>query len=238
MRLGVGGGNRAIRGGASIGRGGVRGGIGIGPFHVSGGGGGGELLEMLFYLLVFGTLFMIVLFLGALLGPSYMTNERFRSSVLNDMREPFTVERWMANSVIAAAATFTILSVVNGAEEGWGGAVAAGVTWGLGAVIAAIGLAMPTRTEVSHATGFETAPTGTHTLAAGTPASSTNRVGKGDTTGSEQSDEPRLAHRQALQGAADNLKYSSYSRSGLIDQLVHEGFTREQAESGVNAIGL
>jgi len=47
MRLGIGGGGRIIRGGASIGRGGVRGGVGVGPFSLSGGtrgrrrGGGG-----------------------------------------------------------------------------------------------------------------------------------------------------------------------------------------------------
>lgn len=39
MRIGIGGGNRLLRGGVSAGRGGVRGGVGVGPFHVSGGGG-------------------------------------------------------------------------------------------------------------------------------------------------------------------------------------------------------
>ncbi|WP_434056367.1 Ltp family lipoprotein [Georgenia sunbinii] len=34
------------------------------------------------------------------------------------------------------------------------------------------------------------------------------------------------------------LDYTSFSRSGLIDQLVFEGFTREQAEHGVNQTGL
>lgn len=38
MRIGIGGGNRILRGGVSAGRGGVRGGVGVGPFHVSGGG--------------------------------------------------------------------------------------------------------------------------------------------------------------------------------------------------------
>ena len=41
MRLGIGGGGRIARGGASVGRGGVRGGVGIGPFSISGGSGGG-----------------------------------------------------------------------------------------------------------------------------------------------------------------------------------------------------
>lgn len=40
MRLGIGGGNGFLRGGASVGRGGVRGGVGVGPFSVSGSGGG------------------------------------------------------------------------------------------------------------------------------------------------------------------------------------------------------
>lgn len=38
MRVGVGGGNRLLRGGVSVGRGGIRGGVGAGPFSLSGGG--------------------------------------------------------------------------------------------------------------------------------------------------------------------------------------------------------
>ena len=34
--------------------------------------------------------------------------------------------------------------------------------------------------------------------------------------------------------AKEYLKYSSFSRSGLIGQLMFEGFTPEQAEYGVN----
>jgi hypothetical protein len=33
------------------------------------------------------------------------------------------------------------------------------------------------------------------------------------------------------------MEYSSFSRQGLIDQLIFEGFTPEQAEFGVAANG-
>ena len=38
--------------------------------------------------------------------------------------------------------------------------------------------------------------------------------------------------------AADYLEYTSFSREGLIDQLMYDGFTREQAEYGVSTTGL
>ncbi len=34
------------------------------------------------------------------------------------------------------------------------------------------------------------------------------------------------------------MKYSSFSRSGLIEQLEYEGFTSEQAEYGATAVGF
>jgi hypothetical protein len=34
------------------------------------------------------------------------------------------------------------------------------------------------------------------------------------------------------------LDFMAFSRSGLIDQLVFEGFTQEQAEYGVSTTGL
>ena len=43
--------------------------------------------------------------------------------------------------------------------------------------------------------------------------------------------------RNAREMAADYLDYSSFSRSGLIDQLKYEGFTTAQAEYGVDAQG-
>ncbi len=42
----------------------------------------------------------------------------------------------------------------------------------------------------------------------------------------------------ALRSAEDYLDYSAFSRSGLIEQLMYEGYTREQAEYGVNEAGL
>jgi hypothetical protein len=38
--------------------------------------------------------------------------------------------------------------------------------------------------------------------------------------------------------AEDYLDYTGFSRQGLIDQLVYEGFTRDQATYGVNKAGL
>jgi hypothetical protein len=43
---------------------------------------------------------------------------------------------------------------------------------------------------------------------------------------------------QAAKSAKSYLKYSSFSRIGLIDQLVFEGFTQAQAEYGVSTTGL
>jgi hypothetical protein len=43
---------------------------------------------------------------------------------------------------------------------------------------------------------------------------------------------------QAAKKAASYLKSSSFSASGLVDQLVYEGFTQEQAEYGVSTTGL
>nr|WP_330181260.1 Ltp family lipoprotein [Nocardia sp. NBC_01503] len=42
-------------------------------------------------------------------------------------------------------------------------------------------------------------------------------------------------NEQAAKSAKQYLEYTSFSRSGLIDQLVYEGFTRAQAEYGANA---
>lgn len=43
---------------------------------------------------------------------------------------------------------------------------------------------------------------------------------------------------QAAAKAASYLEYTSFSRSGLLDQLTYEGFTPEQAEYGVSTTGL
>jgi hypothetical protein len=46
-----------------------------------------------------------------------------------------------------------------------------------------------------------------------------------------------VGERNARESAADYLEYSSFSRSGLIDQLEYEGFTTTQAKYGVDAQG-
>ncbi|QOR69387.1 Ltp family lipoprotein [Ruania alkalisoli] len=42
---------------------------------------------------------------------------------------------------------------------------------------------------------------------------------------------------QAAAMTEQYLDYSSFSRQGLLDQLLFEGFTREQAEHGVAEVG-
>ena len=41
-----------------------------------------------------------------------------------------------------------------------------------------------------------------------------------------------------MKAAKDYLDYSSFSRSGLIEQLMFEGYTAEQATYGVDQTGL
>ena len=45
-------------------------------------------------------------------------------------------------------------------------------------------------------------------------------------------------NEQAAKSAKDYLDFSSFSRSGLIEQLEFEGYTSEQAEYGVSQTGL
>ena len=44
-------------------------------------------------------------------------------------------------------------------------------------------------------------------------------------------------NEQAALKAQDYLDFMSFSRDGLIEQLMFEGFTAEQAEYGVTAVG-
>ena len=46
-----------------------------------------------------------------------------------------------------------------------------------------------------------------------------------------------IGERNARWDAAEYLKMSAFSRSGLIEQLEYEGFTTTQAEYGANAVG-
>lgn len=44
-------------------------------------------------------------------------------------------------------------------------------------------------------------------------------------------------NEQAAIVAQSYLDYSDFSRQGLLDQLLYEGFTQEQAEYGLEAVG-
>ena len=44
--------------------------------------------------------------------------------------------------------------------------------------------------------------------------------------------------KQAELKAESYLKFTSFSRKGLIDQLEYEGFTKEQAAHGADSVGL
>ena len=44
-------------------------------------------------------------------------------------------------------------------------------------------------------------------------------------------------NEQAALQAEQYLELMSFSRQGLIDQLLYEGFTQEQAEYGASAVG-
>ena len=43
---------------------------------------------------------------------------------------------------------------------------------------------------------------------------------------------------QAAKSAESYLEFSAFSRQGLIDQLVYEGFSVEQAAYGATSVGL
>ena len=45
-------------------------------------------------------------------------------------------------------------------------------------------------------------------------------------------------NKQAAKAAKDYLDASSFSRQGLIEQLMYEGYTKKQALYGVNQTGL
>jgi hypothetical protein len=47
-----------------------------------------------------------------------------------------------------------------------------------------------------------------------------------------------LTRAQAAKAAQSYLDTSSFSRSGLIEQLMYEGYTRAQAEYGAKKVGL
>lgn len=57
--------------------------------------------------------------------------------------------------------------------------------------------------------------------------------GQGSASGSMS-----VAQENAARSARSYLDFSGFSRSGLIDQLIFEGYTEEQATYGVDQAGL
>lgn len=73
-------------------------------------------------------------------------------------------------------------------------------------------------------------------------SSSDEESGSGGISGtiklpSEDSSNVTTGERNALSTARDYLDYSSFSRSGLIDQLKYEGYSSSEAEYAVNNCG-
>ncbi len=59
-----------------------------------------------------------------------------------------------------------------------------------------------------------------------------------ETTSASSSDSSlTLEQQNAIRSVESYLSFTSFSRTGLIDQLEYEGFTAEQAEYGVTAVG-
>lgn len=56
-------------------------------------------------------------------------------------------------------------------------------------------------------------------------------------TESQSSDSPTTGQRSALSKAKDYLKYAPFSYSGLVDQLVFDGFSEEEATYGADNCG-
>jgi hypothetical protein len=53
----------------------------------------------------------------------------------------------------------------------------------------------------------------------------------------ESENERTIGEKNALKSAQNYLKNMAFSREGLIEQLEYEGFTRQQAEYGVQVVG-
>ena len=71
------------------------------------------------------------------------------------------------------------------------------------------------------------------------PASSASSTPSTDTSSSDSSVTSATAgQEQAAKKAQEYLDSQAFSRSGLIEQLEFEGFTRQQAEYGVRTVGL
>ena len=58
-----------------------------------------------------------------------------------------------------------------------------------------------------------------------------------NTSASSSDSSLTLEQQNAIRSVESYLSFTSFSRTGLIDQLEYEGFTAEQAEYGVTAVG-
>ena len=83
--------------------------------------------------------------------------------------------------------------------------------------------AVPTETD-SAITSFDA---GSTESAPGSAVTADTSVGSSATMG----------QRNAAEKAKQYLEYTSFSRSGLVEQLEYEGFTSSQAEYGASAVG-
>ena len=103
MRLGLGGGGRVLRGGASVGRGGARGGIGVGPFSVSGGSRGGGLVDamaeagVVLIPIILKILFYMTMFVLTLVGVTIFSVVSVPLLTLATIRQKskFSESRWI-----------------------------------------------------------------------------------------------------------------------------------------------
>ena len=76
----------------------------------------------------------------------------------------------------------------------------------------------------------------------GTPATDAPSTDTPSTDGTPTTDAPvpseTIGQENARKIAQNYLDSMSFSRSGLIDQLLFEGFSQAEAEYGVNAVGF
>lgn len=95
----------------------------------------------------------------------------------------------------------------------------------------------------SHASSEEpTAPPApTNTVSTPTPTKTVSTPAPTKTVSTPaptlKQDSTTLGERNAAKKALSYLRYSSFSRSGLIDQLEYEGFTHQEAVYGVDQSG-
>lgn len=92
-----------------------------------------------------------------------------------------------------------------------------------------------TTTTAEVVTSTTAAPIATATTPVAPATTSTTRL---PTTSSTTQPQFTRSEENAIESAESYLEVSSFSRSGLKDQLMYEGFTAEQATYGVDKTGL